>query len=99
MHDSIIKKFVRTLMPPIVIGTPYIMPKNYLVVLLADTIYAKLISFSNEVIRSIARSAVSFFIVFSSAPELISLRKVVPLILMGTLGQSLRRCSMPAGRS
>ena len=65
------------------------MPKNRLVVPLADTMRAKLMPLGNEVIGSIARSTVSFFIVFSSAPELISLRKVVPLILIGTLGQSL----------
>ena len=73
-------------MPPIVIGTPYIMPKNRSVVPLADTMRAKLIPLSNEVIRSMARSTISFFIVFSSTPKLISSRKVVPLILIGTLG-------------
>ena len=74
MYSLRIKKLVQILILLIVIGTLYIMPKNSLVNLFTATIFTVLILFSRKVIKSIAYSTISLFIVLSSALELIRLR-------------------------
>jgi hypothetical protein len=59
---------------PIVIGTPYTIPKNPLTNLLAATIFAVRMFLGINVISSIAFSAVQRCIVFNSAPKLSKLR-------------------------
>ena len=99
VQDLITKKFVRTLICPIMIGTPHTMPTKLAVLLFAVTIRAVLILLGKEVIGSIAFSATSLFMVLSLAPKSRSARKEFPLMSIGTLGQSLRRCSIPIGLS
>ena len=74
MHFLRIKKLVQILILLIVIGTFYTMPKNFLVNLFTTTIFTVFILFSRDIIKSIAYSTISLFIVLSSAPELIRLR-------------------------
>ena len=69
------------------------MPINPLVKLFIATIFTNLILFKSNIIGSIAYLAVSYFIVFNLALELIRLKNYIPLILIGTFRYSYLRYS------